>query len=97
MGKVRTVWEVAGDVRRLVNDLNLARTYPELDMVCFVGINTVQLEVRSPYPRHIRLVVNLLADRLKKLYPDWTDFCTTRLEPDLGLVIISSEDIEGRL
>jgi len=89
----RTVWQVARDVRKVTRELNLPRWYPEVDVICFVGLRSVQLEIRSPARVKTERVVNTLIPRLNKRYPEWTNFFQVRYENGLAVIVIDEEHI----
>ncbi len=89
----RTVWQVASDMRKIIWELNLSRWYPEVDVICFVGLRSVQLEIRSPIRVETERVVNTVIPRLSKRYPEWTDFFHMRYENGLAVIIIDEEHI----
>jgi len=89
----RTVWQVASDVQKITRELNLSRWYPEVEIVCFVGLKSVQLEIRSPKRKETERLVNTLISRLSKRYPEWTDFFQVRYENGLAVIVIDQEHI----
>lgn len=84
----RTVWQVASDVQKITREMNLPRWYPEVDLFCFVGLRSVQLEIHSPVKKDTERVVNTIAHRLSKRYLEWTDFFHVRYENGLAVIVI---------
>ncbi|MFQ6014943.1 MAG: hypothetical protein ACE5NP_05835 [Anaerolineae bacterium] len=93
----RTVWEVASDVREIVHKLDLPRFYPSVDVICFVGLQSVQLEVKSPHKKQRDTLINTILARLKEKYEDWHDFYEVRYEKELAIIILGGENLQGMI
>ncbi len=94
MGAIkRTVWQVAADLRQILDGMDLKRYYPDVRMACFVGLRSVQLEVRAPIARQRRQVADGVIRRLTERYADWEDFYAVRFEEDYALLTIGGEHL----
>jgi hypothetical protein len=90
----RSVWQVASDVRKITREMNMPRWYPEVDLICFIGVRSVQLEIRSPVRKDTERVVNTLIAKLRKRYPEWREFFQVRYENGLAVIVIDEKHIK---
>lgn len=80
-------------MRQILNGMDLERYYPDVRTSCFVGLRSVQLEVRAPVARQRRQVVNSVIRRLTERYADWEHFYEVHFEEDYALIIVGGEHL----
>ncbi|MBI1802154.1 MAG: hypothetical protein HY259_07100 [Chloroflexi bacterium] len=84
------VWEIAGHLRRIVAEMDTARTYPRLDLTPFVGLSSMQLQISGGTERERSQLAQTIQLRLRQRLPDMANAIAIRVEADQVVLIAGS-------